>query len=72
MILEPGIFIEAITTYLAQVERIKISALVVIMENGASTPIGMAPAVFVLQAIPERNISQAFCGSHICNELDRA
>jgi len=52
LILEPGILIITITIDLTEFELIKIGALIVVTKDGASAPIGMTPAIFILQAVP--------------------
>lgn len=59
LILEPGIFIEPVTSNLVQLEIVKIGALIVIAEDRAAAPTGIATAVFVLQAIPQCDKSQS-------------
>lgn len=53
MILEPGIFIITITLDLAQFKSIKISALIVITQDRAATPVGMTSTIFVLKPVPQ-------------------
>src|SRR5688572_1106794 len=54
--LKPCILELLITGDLTQVERIEIRAAVIIEHDGASAPIRVARAVFILQTIPKGNI----------------
>jgi len=58
LILEPGIFIEPVASNLVQLEIVKIGALIVIAQDRAAAPTGIATAIFILQTIPQRDKSQ--------------
>src|SRR5512138_3053780 len=65
LVLEPGILKITIACDLIEFNRIEISALVIILEDRTAAPISTSPAVFVLQAIPQRDIAQPSCGRNI-------
>src|SRR6201988_762975 len=71
LVLEPGIFVEPIMINLVQLEIVKVGALIVITEDGATSPTGVAPAVFILQAIPQCHESQSAYGHHLSSKPDR-
>ena len=72
MILEPGVLKKSIVVDLAEIEIIKICTLIVIAQDGASAPICMTAAVFVLQPVPERYIFEPACRHHLRSKFDGA
>jgi len=57
---------------LIQFEVIKISSLIVIAQDSAASPVRVTTAIFILQSVPQRNVSQSPGRHDLCRKANGA